>query len=148
MGAIADSVLEAGGTVIGIIPERLAAKEIAHNGLTELHVVKSMHERKAAMAEMSEGFIAMPGGFGTIEEFCEVLTWSQLGFQKKPCGLLNTLGFYNSLIELFDDMTRKEFVMPVHRNLVIVSEDPDDMIDRVSNYVHTAPDKWLTKEEL
>jgi uncharacterized protein (TIGR00730 family) len=148
MGAIADSVLEAGGTVIGIIPERLAAKEIAHNGLTELHVVKSMHERKAAMAEMSDGFIAMPGGFGTIEEFCEVLTWSQLGFQKKPCGLLNTLGFYNTLIELFDDMTKKEFVMKVHRDLVIVSEDPDEMIEKVSNYVHTAPDKWLTKDDL
>jgi uncharacterized protein (TIGR00730 family) len=100
------------------------------------------------MAEMSEGFIAMPGGFGTIEEYCEVLTWSQLGFQKKPCGLLNTLGFYNSLIDLFDDMTRKEFVMQVHRDLVIVSEDPDDIIEKVSNYVHTAPDKWLTKEEL
>lgn len=148
MGAVADSVLAAGGTVVGIMPERLAAKEIAHHGLTELHIVKSMHERKAAMAEMSDGFIAMPGGFGTIEEFCEVLTWSQLGFQRKACGLLNTIGFYDSLITLFDDMATKGFVMPVHRELVLVATEPESMIDMVVNYVHTAPDKWLKRDEL
>ena len=148
MGAVADSVLKAGGTVIGIMPERLAAKEIAHHGLTELHIVKSMHERKAAMAEMSDGFVAMPGGFGTIEEFCEVLTWSQLGFQKKACGLLNVLGFYDNLIKLFDDMTEQQFVAPVHRELVLVSDNPKEMIELVSNYRHTAPDKWLKRAEL
>ncbi len=148
MGAVADSVLKHGGTVIGIMPERLAAKEIAHHGLTELHIVKSMHERKATMAEMSDGFIAMPGGFGTIEEFCEVLTWSQLGFQKKACGLLNVIGFYDSLIKLFDEMTEQQFVAPVHRELVLVSDNPKEMIQHVVNYTHTAPDKWLQRTEL
>jgi uncharacterized protein (TIGR00730 family) len=90
----------------------------------------------------------MPGGFGTIEEYCEVLTWSQLGFQKKACGLLNTLGFFDNLIRLFDDMTSKGFVMPVHRELVLVSQDPKDIINQVSNYKHTAPDKWVTRGDL
>jgi uncharacterized protein (TIGR00730 family) len=148
MGAVADAVMASGGKVFGIIPERLAAQEIAHNGLTELKIVKSMHERKAIMAEMSDGFVAMPGGFGTIEEYCEVLTWSQLGFQKKACGLLNTLGFFDNLIRLFDDMTSKGFVMPVHRELVLVSQDPKDIINQVSNYKHTAPDKWVTRGDL
>ena len=145
MGALADSVLKAGGTAIGIIPEVLVAKEIAHHGLTKLHIVKSMHERKATMAEMSDGFVAMPGGFGKIEEFCEVLTWSQLGFQKKACGLLNILGFFDNLIKLFDEMTVNGFVMPVHRELVLVSDNASDMLDQVSNYRHTAPDKWLMR---
>ena len=102
MGILADAALAAGGKVIGVIPESLMAKEVGHLGLTELRIVKSMHERKAIMSDLSDAFIAMPGGFGTFEEFCEVVTWSQLGIQSKPCGLLNVEGYYDPLLELFD----------------------------------------------
>src|SRR3712207_3382260 len=109
MGTVADAVLAEGGKVIGIIPDALATREVAHAGLTELHVVSSMHERKAMMADLAEGFIALPGGFGTFEEFCEIITWAQLGIHEKPCGLLNVAGYYNSLESLFDHATSEQF---------------------------------------
>jgi len=115
MGILADAALQAGGQVIGVIPRALASKERAHHGLTELRVVGSMHERKALMAELSDGFIAMPGGYGTFEEFCEILTWTQLGLQQKPCGLLNVEGFYDHLLNLFDHAVAEQFVKPDHR---------------------------------
>jgi uncharacterized protein (TIGR00730 family) len=102
MGVIADAVLKAGGEVMGVIPENLMAKEVGHNGLTKLHVVRSMHERKALMADLSDAFIALPGGFGTLEEFCEIVTWSQLGLHTKPCGILNVQGYYSPLLAMFD----------------------------------------------
>jgi uncharacterized protein (TIGR00730 family) len=118
MGVIADAALEAGGEVIGVIPEALATKELAHAGLTQLHVVASMHERKALMADLSDGFIALPGGFGTMDEFCEILTWAQLRIHEKPVGLLNDGGYYDELLALFDKMVAEGFVTVTNRRLV------------------------------
>ena len=145
MGRIADSVLANGGNVIGVIPESLAKKEIAHEGLTELHVVNSMHERKAMMAEFADGFIAMPGGFGTFEEFCEIVTWAQLGIHQKPCGLLNVSGFYDSLITLFDHSTRSGFVHEAHRGIVLVESDIRRLFEAMTNYQPPAVEKWIDK---
>src|ERR1041384_3548938 len=124
MGKIADAVLGAGGEVIGVIPQSLMRKEIAHAGLTELRVVDSMHQRKALMAELSDAFIALPGGFGTFEEFCEILTWTQLGLQRKPCGILNVAGYYDHLLKLFDHAVAERFLKPEHRGIVISDTDP------------------------
>src|SRR5512146_1648561 len=119
MGALADAALTAGGEVIGVIPGHLMAREIGHNGLTKMHVVSSMHERKAMMADLSDGFIALPGGFGTFEEFCEVLTWSQLGLHKKPCGLLNVDGYYSPLLQMFDRAFAEGFLRAENRGIVL-----------------------------
>jgi uncharacterized protein (TIGR00730 family) len=143
MGIIADQVIADGGEVIGVIPADLDKKEIAHQGLTELHVVSSMHERKAKMAKLSDGFIALPGGFGTYEEFCEVLTWSQLGFQKKPCALYNVAGFYDPLLALFDHAVAEGFVRPQHRQLVLQGTSAADVIDRLAEYTPPTEGKWL-----
>lgn len=143
MGAVADAVMAAGGTVIGVIPEFLAAKEIAHAGLTELHLVGSMHERKALMADLADGFIAMPGGFGTFEEFCEILTWTQLGLHQKPQGLLNVAGYYDALLTLFDHAVTEAFVKPNHRAVVLQAADPDALLDQFANYKPEASDKWF-----
>ena len=118
MGVIADTALEAGGEVIGVIPESLASDEIAHSGLTQLHVVGSMHERKALMADLSEGFLALPGGFGTMDEFCEILTWKQLRIHDKPVGMLNVDGYYDELLALFDKMVSLGFVTVKNRGLM------------------------------
>ena len=134
MGMIADSVLANGGKVIGVIPSSLAEKEVAHQGLTELHVVRSMHERKAMMAELSDGFIAMPGGFGTFEEFCEIITWAQLGFHPKPCGLLNVEGFYDHLIALFDHAAAESFIKPAHRGLVLVGSEIAGLFESMRDF--------------
>jgi uncharacterized protein (TIGR00730 family) len=147
MGAIADEVLAGGGEVIGVIPEALAAREVAHQGLTELRVVSSMHERKALMAELSDAFVAMPGGYGTFEEFCEVLTWSQLGLHPKPCGLLNVGGYYGRLLSLFDHAVGERFVRPEHRSLVLEAEDPDTLIEALLAFRPPALEKWLDREE-
>lgn len=147
MGIIADQVMSEGGNVIGVIPADLDRKEIAHAGLTELHVVSSMHERKALMAKLSDGFIALPGGFGTFEEFCEVLTWAQLGFQNKPCALYNVAGFYNPLLALFDHAVAEGFVRPQHRGLVLTGTDPDDLLDQLAGYEAPAVGKWLDLEK-
>jgi uncharacterized protein (TIGR00730 family) len=129
MGIIADAVLEAGGPVMGVIPEFLEARELAHANLTELIVVPSMHARKAKMAELSDGFIAMPGGFGTFEEFCEVLTWGQLGLHIKPHGLLNVAGYYDPLVRLFDQAVTEDFLSTQNRSMVLESSDPAQLLE-------------------
>jgi len=127
MGTLADAVLDAGGDVVGVIPAFLDERELGHRGLSRQIVVTSMHERKALMAQMSEAFVALPGGFGTVEEFCEVLTWAQLGLHAKPCALLNVQGFFAPLLRLFDDQVRLGFLAPGHRALVLVGTDPEEL---------------------
>lgn len=130
MTVIADAVLDLGGHVTGVIPDSLVSREVAHRGLSELHVVNSMHERKALMAELSDGFIAMPGGIGTMEEFFEVLSWAQLGLHEKPCGLLNASGYYNPLIEFLNHAVAEDFIKPMHSALMIVEAEPGKLLDR------------------
>lgn len=146
MGAIADTVLAGGGRAIGVIPQALMDKEVGHTGLSELHVVGSMHERKALMAELADAFIALPGGFGTFEEFCEVLTWAQLGFHQKPCGLLNAAGYYDALLALFDQAVTEGFVRAEHRAIVQEANDPKDLIDRLKQYQPLTVAKWIDRE--
>lgn len=143
MGAVADAALDAGGTVIGVIPKALADKEVAHHGLSELHLVGSMHERKMQMAEMADGFLALPGGFGTLEEFCEILTWAQLELHGKPCGLLNLAGFYDPLLALFDHAVQAGFVRPEHREMVLTGSDPRDVLARMQAYRPPTTPKWV-----
>jgi len=147
MGVLADSVLAAGGRAIGVIPESLMQKEVGHAGLSELRIVKSMHERKALMSDLSDGFIAMPGGFGTFEEFCEVVTWSQLGIQSKPCGLLNVEGYYDPLLELFDHAVREGFLRDENRGLVLEDRDAKRLLAKMAAFVPAAEDKWIWKVE-
>jgi uncharacterized protein (TIGR00730 family) len=144
MGAVADAVLAGGGTVTGVIPRHLVSKEIAHAGLTELRVVGSMHERKALMAELSDGFVALPGGFGTFEELCEVLTWSQLGLHQKPIGILNVAGYYDPLLALFDQGVRERFVREQHRQLVLSAGDPRQLLQLLRSYRPVAQPKWIS----
>jgi uncharacterized protein (TIGR00730 family) len=134
MGAVADAALDAGGEVVGVIPEALAAAEQAREGLTELLVVESMHERKRTMAERAEGFVALPGGFGTLEEIVEVLTWAQLGIHGKPCGLLNVAGYYDDLLAFFDHQHAEGFVDARHRGMVAVESDPEELLARFEAY--------------
>ncbi len=145
MGVLADATLAAGGEVIGVIPKALLEKEVAHGGLTELRVVASMHERKAMMAELSEGFIALPGGLGTLEEFFEVLTWAQLGLHPKPCGLLNVSGYYDRLLEFLDLTVEERFVKSQHRALVITSTSPTDLLERFATYRPPQVEKWIDR---
>jgi uncharacterized protein (TIGR00730 family) len=145
MGTTADAVLANGGKVIGIIPESLAIREVAHGGLTELHVVDSMHQRKAMMAEFSDGFIALPGGFGTFEEFCEIITWAQLGIHQKPCALLNVAGYYDPLEALFNHATREQFIRPDHRSLVLVDENIETLYQKMKEFVPPELEKWIDK---
>jgi uncharacterized protein (TIGR00730 family) len=147
MGVLADTVLQRGGRVIGVIPESLMAKEVGHTGLTELRIVNSMHERKALMADLSDAFIAMPGGFGTFEEFCEVVTWSQLGIHTKPCGLLNVDGYYDSLLALFDHAVREGFLRAENRRLVLSDPSPEQLLDKMFQFRSPAIDKWITGDE-
>jgi uncharacterized protein (TIGR00730 family) len=133
MGKIADAMLQAGGEVIGVIPQSLVAREVAHRGLTELRVVDTMHQRKALMNELSDGFIAMPGGFGTFEEFFEIVTWSQLGIHLKPSGLLNVSGYYDPLLKMLDHAVAERFVRPAHRELVIADDDADRLLQRLTD---------------
>lgn len=145
MGVLADATLAAGGKVIGVIPETLLAKEVGHGGLTELRVVGSMHERKAMMAELSNGFIALPGGLGTLEEFFEVLTWAQLGLHVKPCGLLNVDGYYDRLLEFLDLTVTERFVKSEHRALVITSTSPVELLERIATYQPPRVEKWIDR---
>jgi len=147
MGILADAALQAGGQVIGVIPRALASKERAHHGLTELRVVGSMHERKALMAELSDGFIAMPGGYGTFEEFCEILTWTQLGLQQKPCGLLNVEGFYDHLLNLFDHAVAEQFVKPDHRRMVLDDTGPEALLTKMLAWSPPVLDKWILPQQ-
>jgi len=142
MGALADACLAAGGAVTGVIPQALGDKELAHWGLTELHIVKSMHERKAMMAELAGAFIALPGGFGTFEEFFEVLTWTQLGLQRKACGLVNVLGYYDSLLALADRAAEDGFLQPQHREMVVAAESPAAVLEMVLHFQPPSVPKW------
>jgi len=147
MGVVADTALAHGRHVIGVIPSALVAREIAHRGLPDLRIVSSMHERKALMASLSDAFIALPGGFGTFEEFCEVVTWTQLGIHRKPCGLLNVAGFYDPLVALFDRAVEDGFIRPENRGIVVTESDPEALIDRLSVQPATAGSATIQPEE-
>jgi len=143
MGRVADAVLTAGGRAVGVIPDFLMANEIAHRGLTELKITKSMHERKDTMASLSAGFIALPGGFGTLEEFFEVLTWAQLGLHAKPCGLLNVNGYYDFLLRFIDTAVERQFLKAKNRDMVLVAPDAESLLDRMQAYAAPAVTKWI-----
>ena len=146
MGVIADAVLGAGGDVQGVIPEHLMAREVGHKGLTKLHVVRSMRERKALMADLSDAFVALPGGFGTLEEFCEVVTWTQLGLHAKPCGILNVLGFYSPLLRMFDHAVEERFLKPENRALVLARDKPAELLQALEGWRPVRVEKWLDRE--
>jgi uncharacterized protein (TIGR00730 family) len=146
MGAIADAVLQAGGEAIGVIPEHLMTREIGHKQLAKLHIVKSMHERKALMADLSDAFIALPGGFGTLEEFCEVLTWSQLGLHSKPCGIVNVRGYYTHLLAMLDHAVEEKFLKPQNRALVLSRDTPSDLLRAFEEWRPVHVEKWLDRE--
>jgi uncharacterized protein (TIGR00730 family) len=147
MGALADAALSAGGEVTGVMPRALVEKEIAHNRLGDLRVVGSMHERKALMAELSDGFVALPGGIGTFEELFEMWTWAQLGHHTKPCALLNVRGFYDGLIAFLDQVAERGFVRGAHRAMLIVGQEPMELIERLRAYEPPAVAKWITAGE-
>ena len=147
MGALANAALAAGGEVIGVIPEALQRKEIAHTGLTEQHIVGSMHERKALMAELSDAFIALPGGMGTLEELCEMLTWAQLGFHKKPCGLLDVDGYYASLNLFLDNAVTQGFIHAGHRGMLLSDRTPGALLDQFGGYVAPVVNKWIERPQ-
>ena len=142
MGQVADTVLKAGGVVIGVIPRSFAHK-VSHQGLTELHVVDSMHERKTMMFELSDGFIALPGGFGTLEEVAEILTWGQLGLHTKPCGLINVDGYFDPLLSFLDNAVSKGFMWPEHREMLLVSDIAGGYADRLEVYQAPKIEKWV-----
>lgn len=146
MGAVANGVIENGGEAIGVLPHFLQNKEIAHNGLTELILVETMHERKTKMNDLCDGVIALPGGFGTLEEFFEMLTWAQLGLHKKPIGILNVNGFYDSLIEFVRNMVVKGFLKEVNEKMILVSDDIENLLELMQNYQAPTVGKWLDKE--
>jgi uncharacterized protein (TIGR00730 family) len=147
MGAVADAALAKGGHVIGVMPQALVDKEIAHRGLSDLRVVGSMHERKALMAELADGFIALPGGLGTFEELFEVWTWAQLGYHRKPCALLNAGGFYDKLTDFLDDVVERGFVKSMHRAMLIVEKEPAALIEAIRVYEPPKVDKWIKAGE-
>jgi len=147
MGVLADAALEAGGEVTGVIPHGLVARELAHDRVTKLHVVNSMHERKALMARLSDAFIAMPGGFGTLEEFCEAVTWTQLGVHSKPCGLLNVAGFYDALLSFFSHALGEQFLRPTHSEIVVADADPATLVDRLLSWAPPSVARWVSPDE-
>ncbi|MDH5164303.1 TIGR00730 family Rossman fold protein [Heyndrickxia oleronia] len=146
MGAVADSLLEEGGHVIGVMPTFLENREIAHKKLSELFIVDTMHERKAKMADLADGFIALPGGPGTLEEFFEIFTWAQLGLHQKPCGLLNINHYYDPLLALFDHMTKEQFLHEKYRHMALVSNDPKDLLDQFNTYEPPAVKTYSTNK--
>jgi uncharacterized protein (TIGR00730 family) len=147
MGVVADTMLAEGGDVVGVIPHALMVREVGHERLTQLHVVETMHERKALMSELSDGFVAMPGGFGTFEELCEIVTWAQLGIHAKPCAVLNVDGYYDPLLALFDHAVGERFLRPQHRGLVLEGRDPDALLDAMERYEPPALHKWIDRDE-
>ena len=147
MGVIADEVLAAGGEVIGVIPQSLVAREVAHQNVTQMHIVNSMHERKALMADLSDGFMALPGGMGTFDEFCEILTWAQLGIHQKPCGILNVENYFTPLLAMFDHALREGFLRDTHRALVIEATEPETLLDLFAKYQPQHVEKWLDREK-
>jgi len=148
MGAVANGALENGGEVTGVLPNFLRSKEIAHRGLTELILVETMHERKTKMNDLCDGVIALPGGFGTMEEFFEMLTWGQLGLHKKPIAILNVAGFYNPLLEMMQTMVNKGLLKEANHEMVLVSDTIDDLLDKMHDYKAPVNGKWITKEEV
>lgn len=148
MGILADAVLAEGAEVIGVIPQALVEKELAHHGVTELIVVESMHERKAKMADLADGFVAMAGGFGTLDEFCEIVTWAQLGLHQKPCAVLNTDGFYDAFLAQVDHGVEKGFVPVENREMLIVHSNASKLLDQMLKFRPRSPvPKWLGREE-
>ena len=145
MGLLADAVLAQGGEVIGVIPQALLAREVAHSGLSQLLVVASMHERKATMAELSDAFVALPGGLGTLEELFEVLTWCQLGLHSKPCAILNVAGYYDHLLSFLEHTVTQRFVRGEHRSMLLVEASPRGIVDRLRVYEPPRVDKWLDR---
>ncbi|HEV2128427.1 MAG TPA: TIGR00730 family Rossman fold protein [Thermomicrobiales bacterium] len=142
MGVLADTVLAAGGDVTGVIPRSLEDREIAHHGLTELHVTESMHARKALMEQLADGFVALPGGFGTLDEFCEIVTWAQLGYHTKPIGLVDVNGYFSALRTFFDRAVEAGFVRPDHRQMLLEAETPDALLNAMAAWRPTGPPKW------
>lgn len=143
MGRIADTVLSAGGPVVGVMPEFLLTKEIAHPGLTALKITRSMHERKDVMGSLADGFVALPGGFGTLEEFFEVVTWAQLALHAKPCGLLNVNGYYDSLLRFLDTAVERRLLRPENRELILVAPKATELLDLMQAYVPRGATKWI-----
>lgn len=147
MGSVADAVLDEGGDVIGVIPRALVTKEVVHEGLSDLRVVDSMHERKALMADLADGFVALPGGLGTLEELCEILTWAQLGIHRKAVGLLDVEGYFQPLLRFLDHIVYERFMRPEHRAMVLVEEEPEQLLETVQRYRPAEQKKWLDQEE-
>lgn len=147
MGAVADGCLAHGGRAIGVIPKALVEREIAHTGLTELRIVNSMHERKALMADLADAFIALPGGFGTWDEFCEIVTWAQLGIHQKGCALLNVNGYYDPLLAMTDRAVAEGFLPAAHRDMLLTESDPARLLDRLKEYVAPEVGKWVSRED-
>ncbi len=147
MGAVADSVMAGGGKVVGVIPEAMASKEVAHDGLTEMHVVSSMHERKSMMARLADAFVALPGGFGSFEELLEMITWAQLGIHQKPVGILNVSGYYDPLIQLFERAIEEDFIRPSNRQLFLVDQEPDRLIQTLLTHKLPEVKRWITERE-
>ena len=147
MGILADAALAAGAEVIGVIPQALVDKELAHRGVTELRVVGSMHERKALMTGLSDAFLALPGGYGTLEEFCEILTWAQLGIHSKPCGLLNVEGFYDPFLAQIDRGVEQRFIREPHRRLLLVEGEPEALLRRLETAHPPALHKWIDRNQ-
>ncbi len=147
MGAVADSVMAGGGKVVGVIPEAMASKEVAHDCLTEMHVVSSMHERKSMMARLADAFVALPGGFGSFEELLEMITWAQLGIHRKPVGILNVGGYYDPLIQLFERAIEEGFIKPRNRKLFVIEQEPDRLLQTL--VAHRLPEvkRWITERE-
>jgi len=148
MGAMATAALDAGGRVTGVIPRSLFEKELGHGGLTELHVVETMHERKRLMSDLSDGFVALPGGFGTLEELLEALTWTQLGVHGKPCGILNVGGYWDPMLAMLDAAVRERFLRPEHRDLVTVATEPAELLDRLAVFRPPPVPKWLDRSQV
>lgn len=148
MGAVANGALSKGGEVVGVIPDFLLKKELAHQGITHLHIVETMHQRKTMMHELSDGFIALPGGFGTMEELFEIITWAQLGLHKKPIGLLNTAGFYNHLKRLLQQMTDSGFLKEINQKMLLIDEDISQLLEKMRSYKAPLVGKWIQKDEV
>jgi uncharacterized protein (TIGR00730 family) len=148
MKAVADGALNAGGKVVGVLPHFLQSKEIAHKNLTELILVETMHERKTKMSELCNGVIVLPGGYGTLEEFFEMITWAQLGLHKKPIAILNINGFYDDLIKLVQTMVDKGFLKQINREMLLVSDNIDELLEKMRNYEAPSVGKWISKDEV
>ncbi|MGK2911068.1 MAG: TIGR00730 family Rossman fold protein [Sphingobium sp.] len=148
MGAIADAACAAGGEVIGIIPEALRAREHDHQGISELHVVQTMHERKALMAKLADGFVCLPGGIGTLEELFEVWTWAQLGYHEKPCGLLDIGGFFGRMSGFIDHVVEEGFLQPRHRAMLLIEREPEAMLNRMAGYFAPPTEHWIDEKDV